>query len=130
MRGIELGLLMSRTIGIGLGALIVAGAALFAIEPALAGDGYTAPSPVAGQPAKYPTVSQRNGEEGAVAVKVYVMASGRIHDARLVGSSGNDRLDNAAVESVLGWKFNPAMQNGTPVDGTATVQVVYKVPAQ
>jgi len=113
--------------------LLAAGAAAWMLSglPALADPmrGYTPPTTAGPQVVKYPMDAQRAGEEGTVAIQVYVLDSGRIHTARLLRSSGSDRLDNAALESVLAWHFNPAKQNGDPVSGWATVQVVYKVPA-
>jgi periplasmic protein TonB len=92
--------------------------------------GYTPPSSNVGhtQAVKYPMDAQRAGEEGTVAIKVFVGANGKIRAVRMLKSSGFDRLDNAALESVLAWEFKPATQDGKPVSGWVTVQLVYKVP--
>ena len=37
-------------------------------------------------------------------------------------------LDNAAVESVLNWRFIPAMRNGDTVSDWAAVKIVYQLP--
>ena len=126
---------MSGLIGRHWFGLLAAGAAAWMLAGVPAASsataGYTAPSANIGHPqaVKYPMDAQRAGEEGTVAIQVYVLDSGRIHRARLLRSSGIDRLDNAALESVLGWHFKPATRNGQPTSGWATVQVVYKVPA-
>jgi TonB family protein len=86
------------------------------------------PRVIAGQLAKYPMEAQRNGWEGTVVVQVYVNEDGKITKARMTHSSGFDVLDNAAVESVLGWHFEPAVEHGGTASGWATVQVVFKVP--
>jgi TonB family protein len=81
------------------------------------------------QTVNYPMDLQRAGKEGTVSIQVYVLESGRVQRARLVQSSGDDDLDNAAVASVMSWKFNPAVRGGDTVSDWATVRVVYKVPA-
>lgn len=110
-------------------ALLSAAAGAWALSslPAVAGD-YTPPAVAGSQVVKYPVTSQRAGEEGVVFIQVYVSESGRVRTARLVRSSGVDRLDNAALESVLAWRFKPAQDSGRTVSGWANVQVSYKVP--
>ena len=107
-----------------------AATAIIGLSSAADASGYQPPVAAGPQVVKYPFDAQRNGEEGTVGIQVLVTSSGDIHSARLVRSSGSDRLDNAALESVLGWHFKPAQENGSPVQGWATVQVVYKVPAE
>ena len=126
---------MSSSIGRHWITLLAAGAAalMLASVPASSSTapGYTPPSANVGHPqaVNYPMDAQRAGEEGAVAVQVYVTTNGKVQRARLVGSSGFDRLDNAAIGSVMAWEFKPATQNGQLTSGWATVQVVYKIPA-
>jgi TonB family protein len=120
---------MSNTIGRWIAPLVAAAGILtLAGVPATAGSNYKAPAVVPNQVAKYPEAAQRAGEEGVVSVQVFVSDSGDVRRARLTRSSGSDRLDNAAIESVLGWRFKPATDNGRNVSGWATVNVVFKVP--
>lgn len=112
---------------------LMAGAAALALVAGSAGasvSGDHGPATNGPQVVKYPEDAQRAGEEGTVSLQVFVLESGRIHKVRVLHSSGIDRLDTAAIESVMGWKFNPATKNGAPTDGYTTVQVVYKVPTQ
>jgi protein TonB len=46
----------------------------------------------------YPEEARQRGEEGRVAVRFTVDRSGRVLDAAIVGPSGSQRLDEAAVE--------------------------------
>ena len=94
----------------------------------MAGNNYKPPVAAGQQIVKHPEASQRAGEEGTVSVQVFVSDSGEVRRARLMRSSGSDRLDNAAIESVLAWRFKPATDNGRNVSGWATVHVTYKVP--
>lgn len=110
-------------------ALLAAGAAMAMIAgSAGAATGYVPPMVAGPQVVKFPEESQRAGEHGTVAIEVFVTDSGRIQRMRMRQSSGSDRLDTAAIESVLAWKFNPAEQDGRPVSGSKIVRVVYEVP--
>ena len=110
-------------------AALSAAAALVISLPAGASTGSDSPPRAAGpQTVEYPMDLQRAGREGTVGIQVYVTDSGKIARVRLVSSSGDDALDNAALGSVLSWKFNPAQRSGQPVSDWATVRVVYKVP--
>lgn len=58
-----------------------------------------------GAPPPYPRLSRRLGEEGAVELLLSLGADGRVLAARVVVSSGYPRLDEAAREAVLAWRF-------------------------
>jgi len=74
-------------------------------------------------PVIYPMEAQRLGEEGTVALRVMVSTSGAPINATIVGSSGHEDLDQAAVETVMNWHFVPG-----DTTNKAVVSVVYKVP--
>lgn len=58
----------------------------------------------------YPALSRRLGEQGSVLLSVYVTEDGRAQSVNLKQSSGFDRLDNAAIDSVQRWRFAAAKQ--------------------
>ena len=60
----------------------------------------------------YPLMSKRLGEQGKVIVRVYIGADGIPQRAEIGKSSGYDRLDQAAISSVMRWKFVPGKRNG------------------
>ena len=60
----------------------------------------------------YPLMSKRLGEQGKVIVRVYIGADGLPQRAEIGKSSGYDRLDQAAISSVMRWKFVPGKRNG------------------
>jgi protein TonB len=80
------------------------------------------------RPQDYPDSAQSNGEEGTVVVDVYERQSGRPAKIRIKQSSGFSDLDNAAVESVLNWRFMPATRDGDTVSDWTKVKVVYQLP--
>ncbi len=76
---------------------------------------------------EYPRVSRRLGEEGSVVLEIGVDARGRATSARVIESSGFERLDQAAVQAVLGWRFQPATQAGVAIDATLVHTVTFRL---
>jgi protein TonB len=60
----------------------------------------------------YPMVAQRMGWQGRVVLNVEVLASGLPGQIKLHQSSGQDVLDNAAMQAVRSWRFIAARQGG------------------
>ncbi|HRK39288.1 MAG TPA: energy transducer TonB [Burkholderiaceae bacterium] len=63
---------------------------------------------------RYPPVSKRLGEQGKVVVRVFIGVDGTASQAEVRTSSGFDRLDQTALNTVLGWKYVPGKVNGEP----------------
>jgi len=72
----------------------------------------------------YPVISRRLGEQGRVILKACVSSVGGIDSLSLVKSSGFDRLDRIALETVQRWKFIPARRGQQPV------AMCYQLPIQ
>lgn len=60
----------------------------------------------------YPPLSKRLGEEGKVVLRVLIEADGSASKAEIRSSSGYDRLDQAALQTVLRWRYLPGKRNG------------------
>lgn len=60
----------------------------------------------------YPPLSKRLGEQGKVVVRVLIGADGVPQKAELRQSSGFDRLDQAALATVLKWRYVPGKRGG------------------
>ena len=73
----------------------------------------------------YPAVARRNGEEGRVLLRVLVGANGEAQRVELKTSSGFERLDAAALETVRQWKFVPARLGGEAVAAWVVVPVTF-----
>ncbi len=83
-------------------------------------DPIVAPAPA------YPREALYEGIGGTVELELLVGADGRVLDARVVRSSGNRLLDNAARDTVLRqWRFQPATRNGEPVQALGRLPVVF-----
>ena len=64
----------------------------------------------------YPGISKRMGEQGQVIHSVLIGIDGHPVSARLVKSSGFDRLDQAAYKAVMSWRYTHGKRNGVPVE--------------
>ena len=60
----------------------------------------------------YPSLSKRMGEQGKVVLRVLISTDGRPERVELKQSSGFDRLDRQAQDTVLRWRFVPGKRNG------------------
>jgi protein TonB len=60
----------------------------------------------------YPPISKRLGEQGKVVLRVLIGADGNAQDAQVRNSSGYERLDQAALQTVLKWRYVPGRRAG------------------
>ena len=60
----------------------------------------------------YPAMSKRAGEQGLVLVRVLIGADGTAQKAEIKTSSGFERLDRAALATVLQWRYVPGKRGG------------------
>ena len=65
-------------------------------------------------PPAYPAEARRLRQAGAVRLLVHVAADGTPSLVEVAGSSGHPSLDDAAVQAVAGWRFNPALGAAGP----------------
>jgi protein TonB len=56
----------------------------------------------------YPAISRRLGEQGQVQLDVYILTDGSVGEIKLKRSSGFPRLDQAALDAVRHWRYQPA----------------------
>ena len=70
----------------------------------------------------YPPLSKRLGEQGQVVYSVLIGADGLPISAKLIKSSGFERLDAAAYAAVMSWRYVPGKRNGV------ATQMSYNAP--
>ncbi|UCV10700.1 energy transducer TonB [Dechloromonas denitrificans] len=75
----------------------------------------------------YPPLSRRMGEEGKVVLRVLVSLQGTAEQVEVKTSSGSERLDNAAVNTVKNWKFIAARRGDTPTQSWVLVPIIFKL---
>ena len=76
-------------------------------------------------PPPYPALSKRLGEQGRVVVRVYIDEQGMPKEAHLEVKSGYSRLDTAALEAVMSWRYVPAKRAGVPLAMWFNVPVTF-----
>ena len=73
----------------------------------------------------YPSLSRRLGEQGTVLIQVLIGIDGRAQKAEIKKSSGFERLDQAALTTVLKWRYVPGKRAGVAEAMWFTVPVAF-----
>lgn len=75
----------------------------------------------------YPAPARRLGEEGKVVLRVLVSPQGAAETVELKSTSGSQRLDDAALNTVRNWRFSPARRGETPVQSWVLVPITFRL---
>jgi protein TonB len=76
----------------------------------------------------YPESSRRNGDEGVVQIRACTTTDGRTSgDATVAKSSGFPKLDEAAVKWAKRARFQPATEDGKPIEACTNFNVRFKI---
>lgn len=75
----------------------------------------------------YPALSRQLGEQGKVLLRALVNADGSVAQVTLRKTSGYDRLDSAALETVKQWRFVPAKRAAQPVAAWVVVPISFSL---
>ena len=78
-------------------------------------------------PPLYPQLARRMGKQGAVLLEVFVSASGTVEEVKVATGSGYEILDEAALNTVRGWRFAPGLRNGQPTAMRVRVPVRFEL---
>ena len=81
------------------------------------------PTLVYGPSAIYPPGAQALAATTNVKVRIRIDKDGHVVEATVI--DGDPLLDDAAIETVMGWVFQPSMLSGKPVDTTSEVTVSF-----
>lgn len=65
-------------------------------------------------PPPYPPLSKRLGEQGRVVIRARIETDGTASQAEIRTSSGYERLDQAALQTVKRWRYVPGKRGGVP----------------
>lgn len=76
---------------------------------------------------RYPISARRDGVEGSVVIHVSLSAKGKVEDVAVGISSGDNRLDIAALQAVKRWGFSPRREDGEAVPSTLLVRVTFSL---
>ena len=78
-------------------------------------------------PPVYPAMSKRMGEQGRVVLRVLIGADGVPQQAEVLQSSGHGRLDRAASDAVMRWRYVPGKRGGVPETMWFQVPIEFKL---
>ncbi len=76
-------------------------------------------------PPAYPPQSVRLGEQGQVLLRVFIDTDGRASQAEILRSSGFERLDQVALQTVRRWRYVPGKRAGVPEAMWFTVPLTF-----
>lgn len=60
------------------------------------------------------TLSRRLGEQGTLVLRILVGTDGKAQKIELQKSSGFDRLDRSAMDTLRNWRYKPGTRGGVP----------------
>jgi protein TonB len=72
--------------------------------------------PVVRVPPEYPAREAARGTEGWVKVQFSITAIGTVRDAVVIDASPKGAFDEAALEAIARWRYNPKVEGGVPVE--------------
>jgi TonB family protein len=103
------------------------GAPVFAQDDgADASERYAAPVPIDRSQPRYPEEALQLGREGWVIVSYVVAEDGSVIEPMIEDSTSDQAFENAAIDAVGRWRFEPATLNGEPVEQSMTrVRIVF-----
>lgn len=76
---------------------------------------------------RYPRMARKRRYEGTVILNVLVNKNGRVDNLMLFESCGYNILDNAALEAVRDWTFEPGKEGDKPVEMWVQVPVRFEL---
>jgi len=76
-------------------------------------------------PPEYPEVARKNMVEGVVRLHVIITKDGSVRDIRVV--DGHPMLNQAAIDAVKQWRYQPTTLNGNPVEVDTVISVTFQL---
>src|SRR5262249_28185736 len=93
--------------------------------PMRVGGDVKAPRKIRDVKPRYPAEALAARVSGAVIAEIRIRTDGSVGDVRIIQSV--PMFDNAAIDAFLGWKFEPTLLNGEPVELLMTVTMDFRV---
>jgi TonB family protein len=76
---------------------------------------------------RYPESARRAGAQGVTLLKLRVLENGKVGEVQIERSAGHADLDNAAVDAVKRWLFQPARMGTIPVAVWVLLPVKFEI---
>lgn len=93
--------------------------------PLDAANDFDAPKPITRVTPAYPTAAQKAGVTGMVILEVVLDKNGKVKSVTVLRHAA--ALEQAAVEAVRQWQYEPARLNGVPADVVFTAEIVFSL---
>jgi protein TonB len=84
------------------------------------------PTKVKDVPPVYPDVAKAARVQGVVTIEAIIGPTGQVEDAKVIRSI--PMLDQAALDAVRQWEYQPTLLNGVPVPVMVTVAINFTRP--
>jgi protein TonB len=68
-----------------------------------------------------------NVPTGPTVISFVVTVDGEVKDPQILQSSGNAELDARAAKCALDWRYQPAQQDGQPVDAMTKASIFWRI---
>jgi len=75
----------------------------------------------------YPSTALRQGIQGTTLLRVHVLIDGRVGEVIVQESAGHPDLDQAAIDAVRRWHFDPARRGNDPVTMWVLLPVAFQI---
>ena len=76
---------------------------------------------------RYPEASRRARKEGQVVIEAVITERGEVISPRVVQSTADSTLNEAALQAVRQWRYQPARVRGQPARVYLTLQVTFRL---
>lgn len=87
--------------------------------------------PLVRVPPEYPPRAIARGIEGWVLVQLTITATGSVEDAFVVAAEPSGYFEDAALNAIARWRYNPKIENGTAVERVGVrTRIVFQLPKQ
>ena len=74
---------------------------------------------------KYPRSAQRKNVTGAVEVSFTVSTNGTVTEISILRAEPEDTFNQAAMNAVAKWRFQPVIENGVAVEKRSAVRLAF-----
>jgi TonB family protein len=95
-------------------------------QPLRVGGDVTAPTLTKRIDPKYPDIARRTRIQGMVILEAIITKDGVVQGVKVIKSL-NSFCDEAAIEAVKQWQFDPGTQNDIPVDVIMNLTVIFRL---
>jgi protein TonB len=75
----------------------------------------------------YPSRARLMGIEGVVLVRFTVLKDGTVSNLKILSANPKDLFEDAVLETVPRWKYEPGRVHGNPVEWTKRTEVIFRL---